>query len=223
MKHLSALAIFCACSLSAQAGWLDNLMGKKEEPDKAPAASASSFDLGAMTSQFTDSVMSYGKSSGDALLKSLGTDLTEQVGSLAGLIGQDPQKAQSLASSLGAISSDISETNWTELLSGLSGLTEGKLGEAEMASLTKTMELATAFGLQTFLKDTPYYDDASKAVTSLKDGKYVDAIGPLNSLMKNAKLTGDQQAMVDSSVSFFKDLGLEKGGEMLKKGIGSFF
>ena len=40
--------------------------------------------------------------------------------------------------------------------------------------------------------------------------------------MKNAKLTGDQQAMIDSSVGFFKDLGIQEGGNMLKKGLGSF-
>ena len=85
------------------------------------------------------------------------------------------------------------------------------------------MELATAFGLQSFLKDTPYYDDASSAVTSVRNGKYIDVIGPLTSLMGNAKLTDSQQGMIDSSMSYFKNLGVEKGPNALKKGLRSFF
>lgn len=223
MKKLSLIALATISSVSLNAGWLDSILGSKKKEEPAPAAPTTGLDLGSLTEQFGGSIMDYAKSSGDSLLTSLGGDLTTQVSSLASMIGQDPEAASSLASSLGNISGSLTTTNWTELLQGFSGLASGNLGEKEKASLTKTMELATAFGLQSFLQDTPYSKDVSSAVTSLKSGNYIEAIPPLKTVLDNAKLSDSQQAMIDSSIGYFSDLAQDKGASMLKDGLGSIF
>ncbi|MGB0371342.1 MAG: hypothetical protein ACPGN3_08320 [Opitutales bacterium] len=223
MKNLSVICLALSTTLSVQASWLDSLFGKNKEEEAAPSASVAGLDLGAMTDQFTKNVLDFSKASGDSMLKSLGGDLTEQVSSLAGMLGQDPQAAGDLAGTLSELGGTLSTTNWTELLEGFSGLASGELGEKEQASLTKTMELATAFGLQSFLKDSPYYSDVTDAVSSLQGGKYIEAIPPLKKLLDEAKLSDSQQAMIDSSVGYFSDLAKSKGGDMLKQGIGSLF
>lgn len=221
MKKCSLITFALMCSVSLQANLWSSLLGSKSEEEPAPEATSGTLDLGSMTDAFTKGVMDFSKSSGDALLESLGGDLTEQVSSLAGMLGQDPKAAGNLASTLGSLGSTLTTTNWTAFLEGLSGLASGKLGDPERASLTKTVELATAFGLQSFLKDSAHYDRVNSAVSSLQNGKYIDAIPPLKKLLDDAKLSNSQQAMIDSSVAYFSDLAKSRGTQMLKDGIGS--
>ncbi|MEM7672998.1 MAG: hypothetical protein AAF212_06620 [Verrucomicrobiota bacterium] len=223
MKKCSLIIFVLLCSVSLQANWLDSLLGRKSEEEPAPEAAAGILNLGSVTDAFSKNVMDFSKSSGDALLKSLGGDLTEQVSSLAGMLGEDPENAGNLVSTLGSLGDTLTTTNWTAFLEGLSGLAGGQLGDSERASLTKTVELATAFGLQSFFKDSAQYDSVNSAVSSLQNGKYIDAIPPLKKLLDDAKLSDSQLAMVDSSVAYFSDLAKSRGSQMLKDGIGSMF
>ena len=225
MKSTILFSITLLSAASLQAGFLDSIFGSKSKKEDAAVESteAASVSAASAADTFAQNIQTYAKNSGDSMLGSLGGDLSSQVSSMTKLFGADNKYASTLTNALGAVDGGAFSTkNWTQMLSGLSGLSKGELGDKEQASLTKTMELATAFGLQSFFKDSPYYGDVKSAVSSLKNGKYVNAIGPLKTLLDEAKISPGQQAMIDSSVGYFSDLAKKEGGAMLKKGISSF-